>query len=130
MKNNYCYFNGKILPIDKVRIYPDDLGILRGYGIFDVVKTCNDKIFLFDEHFKRMETSAKSYGLKLPLGKSELKEVIVNLVRKNKIKNASIRIVLTAGRSLDAMHFNPSSPTFYILVSELKLLPQDYTIPN
>src|SRR3989344_621663 len=126
MKNNYCYFNGKILPIEKTRIYPDDLGILRGYGIFDVVKTCNNKIFLFDDHWKRMTNSAKSYGLKLPLKKSELEKIIEKLVIKNKIKNATVRIVLTAGRSADAMHFDPSSPTFYILISELKLLPDKY----
>ena len=126
MKNNYCYFNGKILPIKKVRIYPDDLGILRGYGIFDVVKTCNNKIFLFDEHWKRMANSSKSYGLKLPLEKSELEKIIEKLVIKNKIKNATVRIVLTAGRSADAMHFDSSSPTFYILISEFKLLPDDY----
>ena len=126
MKNNYCYFNGKILPIEKAQIYPDDLGILRGYGIFDVVKTCNNKIFLFDEHWKRIINSAKSYGLKLPLEKSELEKIIEKLIIKNKIKNATIRIVLTAGRSADAMHFDPFSPTFYVLASELKLLPDDY----
>lgn len=126
MKRNYCYFNGKILPIEKVKIYPDDLGILRGYGIFDVVKTCNGKIFLFDEHFERIKKSAKSYGLKFPLEKLELETTINKLVFKNKIKNATIRIVLTAGRSADATHFDYSSPTFYILVSELKPLPETY----
>lgn len=126
MRIDYCYFNGKILPIEKTRIYPDDLGILRGYGIFDVVKTCNDKIFLFDEHFRRIEHSAKSYGLKLPIGKSELGKIIKKLIIKNKIKNATVRIVLTAGRSADATHFDYNSPTFYILAGELKPLPEAY----
>lgn len=126
MKKNYCYFNGKILPAEKALIYLDDLGILRGYGIFDVVKTHNNKIFLFDQHFERIKNSAKSYGLKLPLSKSELKKMIEKLVFKNKIKNATVRIVLTAGRSANATHFNYSSPTFYILAGELKPLPYSY----
>lgn len=126
MKNNYCYFSGKILPIEKVKIYPDDLGILRGYGIFDVVKTCNNKIFLFDKHFERIKNSAKAYGLKLPLDKDGLKKVIEKLVLKNKIQNATVRIVLTAGRSADATHFDYSTPTFYILAGELKPLPEAY----
>ena len=52
MTSSFCYFNGKIVPAGKALIHPDDLGVLRGYGVFDVMKTLNGKIFLFDEHFK------------------------------------------------------------------------------
>ena len=47
------------------------------------------------------------------------------MIARNKIKQASIRIVLTGGRSADAMHFNSRTPTFYILVSEFKPLKQE-----
>ncbi len=103
-------------------IHPDDLGILRGYGVFDVMKTVNGKIFLFDEHFKRLSDSADYLGVKLPVKKSEIEKTIKNLILKNKIKQASIRIVLTGGRSADAMRFDCQKPTFYVLVSEFKPL--------
>lgn len=45
----YCYFNGKITTLDKAKISPYDLGFLRGYGVFDVMRTQNGKPFLFDE---------------------------------------------------------------------------------
>lgn len=122
MRKNYCYFNGKILPVGKACVATDDLGVLRGYGVFDVLKTVNGKIFLFDKHFERLSGSAKYLGIKLPIGKNETESAIKNLIAKNKIKTASIRIVLTGGRSLDAMHFDENTPTFYILVSEFKPL--------
>lgn len=125
MSFNFCYFNGKIVQSDKALIHPSDLGILRGYGVFDVMKTVNGKIFLFDEHFKRLSDSAKYLGVKLPVKKKEIEEIIKKLISKNKIndgKEASIRIVLTGGRSADAMHLDSKSPTFYILVSEFKPL--------
>lgn len=103
----------------------DDLGVLRGYGVFDVMKTVNGKIFLFEEHFKRLSDSAFYLGVELPLKKEEIEAVIKKLILKNKIskdKEASIRIVLTGGRSADAMHFDPKTPTFYIMVSEFKPL--------
>lgn len=103
-------------------IRPDDLGVLRGYGVFDVLKTVNGKIFLFDKHFERLSSSAKHLGIKLPIGKNEIENIIKKLIARNKIKTASIRIVLTGGRSNDAMHFNSKTPTFYILVSEFKPL--------
>ncbi|KKT21176.1 MAG: D-alanine aminotransferase [Parcubacteria group bacterium GW2011_GWB1_43_8] len=124
-KNNYCCFNGKIVPANSALICLDDLGILRGYGVFDVMKTVNGKIFLFDEHFKRLSDSADYLGARLPAGKKEIEEAIKKLISKNKIKQASIRIVLTGGRSADAMHFDSKTPTFYILVSEFRPLKEE-----
>ena len=125
MISSFCYFNGKIVPANKSLIYPDDLGVLRGYGVFDVMKTVNGKIFLFDEHFKRLSDSADYLGTRLPMGKKEIEEAIKKLISKNKIKQASIRIVLTGGRSADAMHFDSKTPTFYILVSEFRPLKEE-----
>ena len=124
-KNNYCCFNGKIVPANSALIHLDDLGVLRGYGVFDVMKTVNGKIFLFDEHFKRLSDSADYLGARLPMGKKEIEEAIKKLISKNKIKQASIRIVLTGGRSADAMHFDSKTPTFYILVSEFRPLKEE-----
>ena len=76
MISGFCYFNGKIVPADRALIHPDDLGVLRGYGVFDVMKTVNGKIFLFDEHFKRLSDSADCLGVKLPAGKKEIEEAI------------------------------------------------------
>lgn len=120
--SDFCYLNGKILLFEKAGINLDDLGVLRGYGAFEALKTVNNKIFLFDEHYERLQKSAKYLGIKLPVTKTEIKEIVYELIKKNKVKNAGIRIVLTGGRSADFMHFNSSLPTFYILISELKPL--------
>lgn len=122
---NFCYINGKILSMEKAGMALDDLGVLRGYGVFDVMKTVNEKLFLFDEHFKRLNDSANYLGVNLPVKKNEVEVIIKKLILKNKIKQASVRIVLTGGRSADAMHFDSKKPTFYILVSEFKPLKQD-----
>lgn len=125
MNSNFCYLNGKIVSANKALVHIDDLGLLRGYGVFDVMKTVNGKIFMFDQHFKRLSDSADYLGVKLPVKKNEIEKIIKKLISKNKIKagkQASIRIVLTGGRSKDAMHFDSNTPTFYILVSEFKPL--------
>ena len=66
-------------------ICPDDLGVLRGYGVFDVMKMVNGKIFLFDEHFKRLSDSADYLGVELPLGKNEIERIINKLILKTKL---------------------------------------------
>ena len=55
----YCCLNGKILPTTEAKIPVTDIGILRGYAIFDSIAAMNGKIIFFDEHFKRFEKSAK-----------------------------------------------------------------------
>jgi branched-chain amino acid aminotransferase len=125
MQKNYCCFNGKIVPANSALICPDDLGVLRGYGVFDVMKTVNGKIFLFGEHFKRLSDSADYLGVELPVKKTEIETIIKKLISKNKINQASIRIALTGGRSADAMRFDSQTPTFYILVSEFKPLKKE-----
>lgn len=124
--SGFCYLNGKILLLNKAAISLNDLGVLRGYGVFEALKTVNNKIFLFDEHFERLNKSAKYLGVRLPASKEEIKEIIYKLIKKNKIKNAAIRIVLTGGRSSDTVHFNSDSPTFYILASELPPLKSEF----
>jgi branched-subunit amino acid aminotransferase/4-amino-4-deoxychorismate lyase len=115
----YCYLNGKIVPLNKAGIHPTDLGFLRAYGVFDFMITYNGKPFLFKEHFQRLKSSAKLLNLKL-LTERSLYRTIKILLAKNKFKEASIRIVLTGGRSRDGMHFHSSSPTLFILTDELK----------
>lgn len=124
--SDFCYLNGKILPFEKAVINLNDIGILRGYGAFEALKTVNGKIFLFDEHFERLKKSAEYLGIKLPVTKTEIKEIIYELIKKNKIKNAAVRIVLTGGRSANTINFNSGSSTFYILVSELAPLKSEF----
>lgn len=124
--SGFCYFNGKILSFEKAAISLNDLGVIRGYGIFEALKTVNNKIFLYDEHFARFKKSADNLHIKIPVSKAEIKEIIFKLIKKNKIKKASVKIVLTGGKSEDGLRFDSKTPTFYILVSELKSLKEEF----
>lgn len=115
----YCYLNGKILNIEKARVSITDIGLLRGFGVFDGLRTYNGKPFLFDKHFDRFCQSAKIVGLKVPVSKDEAKSIIKNLVHKNEAKDTSVRMVLTGGESADGTSFNMEKPTFYVLLHTL-----------
>ena len=107
----YCYFNGKIISENKTRVNPRDLGILRGYGVFDVMRIYNGKPFLLPEHFKRLKNSASKLNLKIPIGEKKFKETVLKLIKKNKVKSVIIRTVVTG------------SNTFYILSEKFTPLP-------
>ncbi len=115
------------MPTAKASVALNDLGVLRGYGVFDFLKTVNQKPFLWTEHWRRFNNSAKSLGLKLPVGESAVKKIITDLFKKNlpaqagKIKDGSIRLILTGGATADGM--TPTKPNFAILIEDLYVYP-------
>ena len=117
----YCYINGKIVPLEKARISPKDIGLLRGYGVFDFLRTINGKTFLCEEHIERLRNSAKLFKIKLPVDDDELREITDKLILKNGFKESSVRFVLTGGETRDGMDFN--SATLLILVEKSKTPP-------
>ncbi|NQU77516.1 aminotransferase class IV [Candidatus Falkowbacteria bacterium] len=111
----YCYLNGKIIPLSKAALSPKDLGILRGYGVFDFLRTYNGKPFLLKEHLARFKNSARILNLKIPISQEKLEAVIKKLIKKNKFKESNTRIVLTGGPAEDGLTYNPKNTTLYIL---------------
>jgi branched-chain amino acid aminotransferase len=124
----YCYLNGKILPIKEAKIPATDIGVLRGYAIFDSIAAVKERIIFFDEHYRRFVNSAKIMRLKIPISKHEIKVAIEKLLRKNKCNLSKIRVVLTGGEAIGSLDYNRHSANFFILVQEMKLPnPRDYT---
>jgi len=119
----YCYFNGKIIKEDAARVSLRDVGLLRGYGVFDLLRTHHGAPLLFNEHFGRLGRSAAALGLTVPLSKTKAAQVVSELLRKNKYKEATVRFVLTGGVSKDSVHIKGTKPTFFILISPFYPLP-------
>jgi len=120
----YFYLNGKILPLDKPAIFANDLGLLRGYGAVDFMKTVNGKPFFLRDHFTRFRRSARLLGLRAPIEESALEKILFNLLEKNRSEDASFRLVLTPGRTPDGMS-RLETGNFYILTEDLYKLPDE-----
>ncbi len=119
MSTSYVYLNGRIVPADEATVSPFDIGLLRGYAVFDLLRTVNGEPFLLTEHLDRLRASADHLGLTVPATDAEIADVVCELVRLNGHTEATVRMVLTGGVSTDGMGFDPATPTFYILTHEL-----------
>lgn len=117
----YCYLNGKIVEIKKARISPNDIGLARGYGVYDGIMLYGGKPFELPAHYKRFTNSAKLLGLKIPYTLEDLEKSIAELYKKNKPKNPVIKLLLTGGETVASINFDRTKPTAIILMEEIPL---------
>ena len=116
------YINGKFLDEKEAKISVYDLGLLRGYAVFDFLRTYNQKPFYLDDHLKRLLNSAKLIGLKHNYNLKFLRKIILQTLKKNIKKGLeyNIRIILTGGESKDFI--SPSKPNLIVMITPLKKL--------
>jgi len=86
------YIDEKILKEDQAEIFLSE-GFLYGYGLFETMRAYEGKIFCLDLHIERLISSSFLIDLKPP-HKSLIIKKIKEILRKEKIPNAYIRINL------------------------------------
>ncbi|MFH1931504.1 MAG: branched-chain-amino-acid transaminase [Pseudomonadota bacterium] len=113
----YVYINGEFYQESEARISPFDHGFLYGDGVFDTVRCVNGVIFKLDQHIKRFFNSAKTLAFDIPLTFEEIKEGIIETVRKNGFLDTYVRFLATIGEGsgLGMRRTIHTEPTFVII---------------
>jgi branched-subunit amino acid aminotransferase/4-amino-4-deoxychorismate lyase len=119
----YCYVNGKIVEINKPQVALNDLSVLRGYAVFDFARVSNGVPLFWQEHLARFRRSAKTIGLAVSLPDAEITKMVQKLLQKNKVKNASARLILSGGPTDDGITPR-GKPILSILIED------EYRLPN
>jgi branched-chain amino acid aminotransferase len=91
------FVNGEFVPASEARISVFDHVVLYGDGVYDTMCAWNHMVFKLDEHVDRLYESAHAIKLELPLTKEELKQVVLETVRRNKLRNAYVKVLATRG---------------------------------
>ena len=100
---HHCYFNGEIRPVTETFVHFTDLGLLRGYGMFDYFRTYNGRPFQWDWYWERYERSAALLRIPNPIEKAEALAIVQTLLEKSGLNDCSIRFVLTGGCATDSI---------------------------
>ena len=91
------YFNGHLVPRAEAKLSPFDHGFLYGYGLFETMRAYEGHIFRLDRHLTRLRCSAESLGLRPKLDAFDLENACVETLQANKLKDARLRLTITAG---------------------------------
>lgn len=117
MKQLYCYADGMIRPIEEGFLPLTDLGIQRGYGVFDFFRVDRRKPLFLDDHLDRLFSSAEQLRLDGVITRDELIKLIEALTEKNDLIHSGMRIIISGGDAADG--YSIKEPRISILQDTL-----------
>ncbi|MBF0528774.1 MAG: branched-chain-amino-acid transaminase [Deltaproteobacteria bacterium] len=101
------YVNGRFVPGPEAGISVFDRGLLYGDAVFEGIREYSGRVFKLDEHIDRLYDSAQIIALHIPLSKNEIKEIILEVLRRNQLQDAHIRPIITRGCGQMGVHPGP-----------------------
>ncbi|MGD8990275.1 MAG: aminotransferase class IV [Desulfobacterales bacterium] len=119
------YVDGQFVAASQAVIPVDDLAIMRGFGVFDLLRTLNGQPLFLEEHVRRLEDSARRIGIQLPWSQRELIEIVLDTLHRNSFQESNIRIVVTGGSSPDFIT-PQGKPRLLVLVTQAPVLPEKW----
>lgn len=93
--------NDRIVDIAEASIGVYDLGLNRGYAVFDYFNIVNGNFRFFEDHLKRFMRSIHYSKIPCAYTIDNVRDKIVQLKEINAIQNGYVRITLTGGTSTD-----------------------------
>jgi len=97
-KELLVYIDGEYYPESEAKISVFDHGFLYGDGVFEGIRSYNGVVFKLREHIDRLYYSARAIMLEIPLTKEEMMKAVLETLRRNNLKDAYIRLVVTRGK--------------------------------
>lgn len=119
MTKAFCFSGDKVVEASAASLHPLDIGLIRGYAIFDFFRTVNFQPLFLDAYLDRFIASAHSMHLPLSQTREELENIIFALIERNELQQGGIRMVLTGGVSDN--HFSPTKGSLFIFCEELQM---------
>jgi len=96
-KDVFVYIDGEYYHRSEAKVSVFDHGLLYGDGVFEGIRSYGDVVFKLKEHIDRLYLSARAIMLEIPLTKEEMTKAVLETVRKNDLRDAYIRLVVTRG---------------------------------
>ena len=142
----FAWLNDTFVDESDASISIRDIGLLHAAGAFTTMRSHKGRVFRLGDHLKRLRASCEALFIPLPYGDDILTSVADELLRRNELSEARLRLTVTRGEAKqDALHgmhlqpsviltaakFEPYPAEFYakgltvILLDEQKLNPYD-----
>lgn len=92
-----AWIEGDYVPIAEARIPILDAGFVRSDLTYDVVGVWGGSFFRIDDHMARFEQGLRRIRLSSPFSKQEIKEILIEVVRRSGLREAYVETIVTRG---------------------------------
>lgn len=120
------YLDGKFVDEENAKVSVFDHGYLYGDGIFEGIRAYHNSVFRLGDHVDRLYDSAKAINMEIPMTKEEMTNIILDTCRKNNLRDAYIRVVVSRGKG--DLGLDPQKcpvPTVVCIASSITLYPEE-----
>ncbi len=119
MDNNaWWYIGGSWVHPSEATLSINEIAVLRGYSVFESLRTYGRQPFHLDEHLRRLYRSAVLIDLEIPWSSEQIATVVRETIARNSYLHATIRLLVTGGESEDGM-LPSGKPTLAVLITPL-----------
>jgi branched-chain amino acid aminotransferase len=91
------FLNGRFVPETQAVIPVNDRGFMYGDGLFETMCVYSGRPFRMAQHLERMMRGADFLKIKCPFTPRELQQFAGQLIEKNRMPDAILRVTLTRG---------------------------------
>ena len=118
------YLNGIFSPRSKAQISIMDRGFLFGDGVYELIPVFNKKVFLLDEHLKRLKNSLNLIQMNEI---KDLDKIINTLIKKNTKNTFFIYLHITRGvqNSRNHIYSENIAPTVLLMCEDYPAFSED-----
>jgi branched-chain amino acid aminotransferase len=124
------WINGRIVSEAEASVSVLDHGLLYGDGIFEGIRVRLGRVLDLERHLERLERSARSVYLELPLSRSTLGGIVLETLAALGRPEAYVRLLVTRGKGL--LGLDPIScpkPEVIVIADSLSLYdPERYRV--
>ncbi|MDA0835978.1 MAG: branched-chain-amino-acid transaminase [Planctomycetota bacterium] len=120
------YINGALVPVADAKVSVFDHGLLYGDGVFEGIRVYGAKVFLLNEHVRRLYESARAIFLEIPITPQEMVDAVEETIAANQIGDGYVRLVVTRGAGTLGLDIRKTSnPQVIVIADTITLYPRE-----
>lgn len=117
MSPQLVYLNGRLLPLEEARVSVLDRGFMLGDGVYELIPVYRRKPFRLDEHLRRLRHSLDGIRLPDPMGETQWREVIGQVMASQPADDQSVYLQVTRGAAPRDHAFPRDTPPTVLVMS-------------
>ena len=92
--HRYFLHNGRVRETSEASLFPGQLGLLSGWGVFTTLRVVGGALFAWERHWARMSRDAQLLNVEMPRNPSQLEQDLTRLAELNEAPNCTMRLVV------------------------------------